>query len=61
MRKKLSFWRFVISVNWAKWTWTTTTEKEQITHLLSITIVDRDNNKALSLILGPLAVMISFI
>ena len=61
MSKIFSIWRFIISVKLTKWTWTTTTEKEQMTHLLSLAIAERDNNKALSLILGPLAVLISFV
>ena len=61
MNKSLSFWKFIISVKFTKWTWTTTSGKEQTTHLLSVAIVERDGNKALSLILGPLAVITSII
>ena len=59
MNKTFCLWRLLVSIKFTKWTWTTTTEKEQMTHLLSVTIVERDGHKALSLILGPLAVITS--
>jgi len=62
MKKIFNFWRFVISVSWAKsLTWAVTTEKESRTMLIALNIIERDNNKATELIIGPLAIIIGFV
>ena len=62
MNKIFSFWRFVVSVGWAKsLTWAVATEKEQRIYLFSVHLIERDNSKALSLIILPVAITIGLV
>lgn len=62
MKKIFSFWRIVISIAWAKsLSWAVTSEKEQRTFFLSLGTIERDNLKALEIILGPLAIVVGIV
>ena len=63
MTKIISFWRFVVSLGWAKsGTWANTTKSgEQRVYLVSMHILKRADTKALSIIIGPAAIIIGVI
>lgn len=62
MRKMVTFGRVVLQVAWAKsLTWATTNATEQRIYLLSLHVIKRENNKALTIIIGPVALTIGFV
>jgi len=59
--KIFSIWRFVISVGWARsGLWETTTKKDRRTYLFSLHLVERNGDKALSLLIGPVSLIVGF-
>lgn len=62
MQKVFSFWRIVISIAWAKsLLWSTTTDKDERIHILSLDIIKRGNGIAVSLIILPISITIGWV
>ena len=62
MSKIFSFFNLVIGMGWAKsGTWAITSSEEQRIYLLSLHIVKQDEDKALSFIMGPVAITIGIV
>ena len=59
MTKVFSIKRLVVFIGWAKsGTWTITTDKETRTYLISMHLVQREEKTVLSLIVGPVSLML---
>ena len=62
MSRTFSFWRIVISIAWAKsLTWAVTTETEVRTLLLAVNVVERNKQRGLELIIGPIKLIIGVV
>jgi len=56
-----SVWRFVFSIGWAKsGTWMTTERNQRRIYILSIHVLEKDNNRALNFILGPISLIVGY-
>ena len=61
MKKVFSFWRIIIAVALTKSLWTITTEKEERTVIVAMNFVQKDDNLALEIFLGPLSIVIGLV
>jgi len=59
MKRLFIVWRFVISIGWAKsGLWSNTCGSEKRIHIASMHILQQDDNSALSVIIGPVSLVI---
>lgn len=58
MTKIFTLWRLVLKIGWAKsGLWTSTTSKEKQTHIIALRLLNRNGDKALSLVIGPVLIV----
>ena len=63
IQKVFSFWRIVFSIGWAKsltWAHTSKNNHRHI-YIFSIHVVERDNNRAIGVIIGPIAIALGIV
>ena len=62
IQKVFSFWRIVFSFGWAEtFSWQYTGKESCHIYIFSIHIIERDDNKALGVVIGPVALALGFV